>query len=203
MLDVGAPTDRGRDQGSDMNAIDLLIEQHRETDELFDRFEQTEDDDAKQALASEILVSLRMHTTIEEEIFYPAVRERVPDTEDDVLEGYEEHHAVELLLDELEGMSPEDERFTAKTTVVIELVRHHVEEEEDQLFPEVRESMGESVLSELGERMAARAEELLAGGGQDLTKEELYARAQELDIAGRSQMSKRELIRAIGQAEAA
>lgn len=126
-------------------------------------------------------------------------READDDLEDDVLEGYEEHHAVELLMDELDGMSPDDERFDAKFTVIKEFVLHHVEEEEDEMFPQAREALGEDRLRELGEEMQARADELRAAA-DDLTKEELYERAKELDIEGRSQMSKRELARALQQA---
>jgi hypothetical protein len=78
------------------------------------------------------------------------VRELLPDLEDDVLESYEEHHVADVLCMELSTMSPEDERFTAKTTVLIENVRHHMEEEEDEWFPQVRESLGRKKLQELG-----------------------------------------------------
>lgn len=182
-----------------MDAIELLEQQHRETETLFDRFEAAGSDEQKAEIATEVIADLRVHTTIEEEIFYPALREADEDLEDDVLEGYEEHHAVELLMDELDGMSPDDERFEAKFTVVKEFVLHHVEEEENDMFPQAREALGEDRLRELGEQMQARADELRAGS-EDATKEELYERAKELDIEGRSQMSKRELARALQQA---
>lgn len=181
-----------------MDAIELLTQQHRETEALFDRFEAAADDEEKQDVAREAIADLRMHTTIEEELFYPALREAGDDLVEDVLEGYEEHHAVELLLDELDGMSPGDERFEAKFTVVKELVLHHVEEEEEEMFPQARDALGEERLQEVGEQMSRRADELRAG--TDATKEELYERAKELGISGRSQMSKRELARALQQA---
>jgi len=82
----------------------------------------------------------------------------VPALEDDVLESYEEHHVADVLVVELSAMKPEDERFTAKTTVLIENVRHHMDEEEDEWFPQVREALGRKALQELGAEMAtARA----------------------------------------------
>ena len=81
------------------------------------------------------------------------MRELVPELEDDVLESYEEHHVADVLVMELSAMAPEDERFTAKTTVLIENVRHHIAEEEDEWFPKVREALGRTVLSEIGEAM--------------------------------------------------
>jgi hemerythrin-like domain-containing protein len=91
-----------------------------------------------------------VHTYLENEVMYPRVRELLPELEDDVLESYEEHHVADLLVIELAGMKPDDEHFTAKTTVLIENVRHHVEEEEDEWFPQVREGLGRKVLQEIG-----------------------------------------------------
>jgi iron-sulfur cluster repair protein YtfE (RIC family) len=103
-----------------------------------------------------MIKELSVHAVIEEEIFYPAVRQAVPDATSTVLESLEEHHVVKWTLSELDGMSPEDERFDAKTTVLIESVRHHVKEEQDELFPKVREALGRKVLGELGDSMADR-----------------------------------------------
>ena len=86
------------------------------------------------------------------------MRALLPDLEDDVLESYEEHHVADVLCMELRPMNPEDERFDAKTTVLIENVTHHMDEEEQDWFPKVREGLGRKQLQELGER-AARGEE--------------------------------------------
>ncbi|MGW6978829.1 hemerythrin domain-containing protein [Streptomyces sp. NPDC054932] len=94
-------------------------------------------------------------TWIEEKIFYPAAREAAPDTKDHVLESIEEHHVVLWMLSELKDLDPTDERFDAKMTVLMENVRHHVEEEEKEWFPEVRKAMGRNRLTELGEQMEA------------------------------------------------
>jgi hemerythrin superfamily protein len=181
-----------------VDAIALLAQQHREVEDLFDRFEQTDAPSQQGEIARTATLELRLHTTIEEELFYPAVRAQGGELEASVLEDLEEHHVVEMLLDELDAMSPDDERFGAKFTVVSELVRHHLEEEEDEQFPLVRDAMSQQELADLGQQMEARYAELKAEAETiDLTKEELYQRAQELDIEGRSQMSKRELASAI------
>jgi hemerythrin superfamily protein len=93
---------------------------------------------------------LTVHTYVENEVMYPRVREMLPDLEDDVLESYEEHHVADVLVVELASMKPDDERFTAKTTVLIENVRHHMKEEEDDWFPKVRSGLGRKALQQMG-----------------------------------------------------
>jgi hemerythrin superfamily protein len=100
-----------------------------------------------------ILEELTVHTYIENECMYPEVRKLLPDLEDDVLESYEEHHVADVLCMELATMGPDDERFDAKTAVLIESVTHHIEEEENEWFPQVRAGLGRKQLQELGERM--------------------------------------------------
>ncbi len=97
-----------------------------------------------------------MHTYLENEVMYPRVRELLPEVEDDVLESYEEHHVADLLVVELAAMKPDDERFTAKTTVLIENVRHHIEEEEQEWFPQVREGLSRRTLQEIGAEMVEK-----------------------------------------------
>jgi hypothetical protein len=94
-----------------------------------------------------------MHAAIEEQVFYPATREYVESAKDDVLESLEEHHIVKWTLSELEGMDPKDERFEAKVTVLMESVRHHVKEEEQDMFPKGRKAMSRAALANIGERM--------------------------------------------------
>lgn len=81
------------------------------------------------------------------------MRKRVPDVEDDILESYEEHHVADVLVMELAALSPDSERFDAKTTVLIENVEHHIDEEESEWFPKVREALGRKELQELGEHL--------------------------------------------------
>jgi len=138
-----------------MDAITLLKNDHKTVEKLFKRFEKTGDDAvaAKREVVDSIIQELSVHAAIEEQVFYPAVREALPDLEDTVLEGLEEHHVAKWTLSELAKMSPEHERFDAKVTVLIESVRHHVEEEEGELFPEVRKALGRKALGQIGDAM--------------------------------------------------
>src|SRR3954452_8774857 len=139
-----------------MDAITLLREDHRTVEKLFKEFEKAgpRAGKTKAKLVKQITRELAIHAVIEEQVFYPAVRESVEDADDLVLEALEEHHIVKWVLSELENMTPEDERFDAKVTVLIENVRHHVKEEQDDLFPEVRQALGRKRLVELGEALA-------------------------------------------------
>lgn len=142
------------------DAIVMLKSDHQEIRNAFREFEKAGDGayKTKGRLVDRIIELLTVHTYIENEVMYPRVRELVPELEDDILESYEEHHVADVLVVELAAMKPEDERFTAKTTVLIESVRHHIEEEETEWFPQVREALGRKALRELGAEMAtARA----------------------------------------------
>jgi hemerythrin-like domain-containing protein len=184
-----------------VDALDLLTAQHRDVEDDVDRFRATDDPQERATIAKAVIRSLRLHTTIEEQYLYPGIRERIGDLEDDVLEDLEEHHAMEMLLDELEHLDPTDERFAPKFLVMSELVAHHVEEEEQDEFPVVREHFPAADLEQLGEQMQARYTELLQEQIRDeLTKEQLYRLAQEHDLPGRGQMSKRQLAAALADA---
>lgn len=137
------------------DAIVLLKEDHKEVRRLFKAFQDAEEGPAseRQKLVKQILEALTVHTYLENEVMYPEVRKLVPDIEDDILESYEEHHVADVLCFELFTMDPDDERYNAKTTVLIENVLHHVEEEEQEWFPKVREALGRNQLQEIGERM--------------------------------------------------
>jgi hemerythrin superfamily protein len=137
------------------DAIVLLKNDHKEIRRLFTEFEKAGDSAhaTKGKIVDKILELLTVHTYIENEVMYPRVRELLPDLEDDVLESYEEHHVADLLTMELAAMKPDAERFTAKTMVLIENVRHHIEEEEQDWFPKVREGLGRKVLQDLGAEM--------------------------------------------------
>jgi hemerythrin superfamily protein len=143
-----------------MDAITLLREDHANVRKLFKRFEGAGDGAhaEKRQIADKILEELTVHAYIEEQLFYPAVAKLKPAGSGDapeelVKEAQEEHRQVKTLLAELEGLSPEDEYFEAKVTVVIDDVRHHAQEEEEEMFPKVREAMGRSELQDLGQRM--------------------------------------------------
>ncbi|MGW4462583.1 hemerythrin domain-containing protein [Micromonospora sp. NPDC004704] len=137
------------------DAIVLLKQDHKEIKALFKEFQQAGENATKKKgdIVDRILELLTVHTYIENECMYPETRKLLPDLEDDVLESYEEHHVADVLCLELAAMKPEDERFDAKTTVLIENVTHHIEEEEEEWFPKVREGLGRKKLQEIGERM--------------------------------------------------
>ncbi|MBZ9593850.1 MULTISPECIES: hemerythrin domain-containing protein [Streptomyces] len=140
-----------------MDAIVLLRDDHKTVEKLFKQFEKTEDEDTgeRRRIADQVIEELTVHAWIEEQIFYPAAREAAPDTTDHILESIEEHHAVVWMLSEIKGMDPSDERFKAKMSVLMENVRHHVEEEEKDWFPDVRKAMGRNRLTELGRQLEA------------------------------------------------
>ena len=133
----------------------MLRADHREVERLFKQFEKAGPNAhaTRRQIVDKIIQELSVHAVIEEQVFYPAVREAIPEVEDTVLEGLEEHHIVKWTLKELEDLAPDHERFDAKVTVLIESVRHHVEEEEGELFPEVRKVMGRKRLGEIGEAL--------------------------------------------------
>lgn len=137
------------------DAITLLKTDHKRVEALFKKFEKAGENahTTKRDIVDKIIEELSVHAAIEEQVFYPAVRAAVPEADDDVLEGLEEHHVVKWTLSELDGMDPEHERFTAKVTVLMESVRHHVEEEESDMFPKVREALGRKALTEIGDAM--------------------------------------------------
>lgn len=139
-----------------MDAITLLTRDHQTVEKLFQRFEKTGPRAVKtrKQLADRIVGELSVHAAIEEQVLYPAIRENLPEVEDDVLEALEEHHVAKWVLSEIDGMEPEHERFRAKVIVLIESVRHHVEEEEEILFPKVRRALGAEELEEVGQALA-------------------------------------------------
>ena len=139
------------------DAIVVLKQDHKEIEKAFKAFENAGDNAHKEKgrLVDRIIELLTVHTYIENEVMYPRVRELLPDLSDDIDESYEEHHVADLLVMELVAMKPDADRFTAKTTVLIENVRHHVEEEEQEWFPKVREALGRKALQEIGAEMEA------------------------------------------------
>jgi hemerythrin superfamily protein len=138
-----------------MDAITLLKQDHKSVEALFTRFETAtkKGGEDRRTIVAEIVKQLAGHAAIEEQVFYPSVRTEVDSTNDIVLESLEEHHVVKWTLSELDGMPADHERFTAKVTVLMESVRHHIKEEEDGLFPKVREALGRKRLAEIGELM--------------------------------------------------
>lgn len=137
------------------DAIVLLKADHKDIKAAFKQFQQVGDRafTAKGKLVEKIIELLTVHTYIENEVMYPEVRSLLPDLEDEILESYEEHHVADLLAVELAALPPDAERFSAKTSVLVENVTRHIEEEEEGWFPKVREKLGRKQLSEIGERL--------------------------------------------------
>jgi len=138
------------------DAIVLLKQDHKEIRRLFKQFQQAGDGavGAKGKIVDAILEALTVHTYIENECMYPEVRRLLPGLEDDVLESYEEHHVADVLAMELASMKPGSERFDAKTSVLIENVSHHIDEEESDWFPKVRAGLSRSQLQDIGARLS-------------------------------------------------
>ena len=154
------------------DAINILKADHQRVDDLFKEFEDTSRKRAKAEIIAEAINELRIHATIEEEIFYPTVR---PKMEKALMnEANEEHHVAKFLIAELSVMKGNEEHYDAKFTVLSENIRHHVKEEEREMFPKVR-SLDIDMI-ELGQKMLMRKEELLENG-IPLTAEEKLLKA--------------------------
>jgi hemerythrin superfamily protein len=147
------------------DATELLQQDHETVKELFAEFEaasENEDDDEKAGIVEEITAALEAHATVEEKIFYPAVKKaRSENTKDEVREAYEEHQQIKTLLAALSALSPDDESYDAKVKVLRVDVEHHVKEEEGEMFPDARKFVGKEKLQALGKEIAAMKAELM------------------------------------------
>lgn len=138
------------------DAIALLEQDHREVEAFYKQFEQADSSSEKAELAWKICVALTVHAEIEEQVFYPAARRAIDDTE--ILDEAEvEHMSAKQLIAEIETMTPRDKLFDAKVKVLVEYVKHHVKEEETELFPKVRQADLDlhAIGRKLGERKVA------------------------------------------------
>jgi len=144
------------------DAVDLLKADHKKVKELFDDFEEAEETSEKQNIAEEAMKELRVHACIEEEIFYPALRKALGKEEEDMMnEADEEHRVAKTIIEELSTESADEDHFEAKFTVLAENIRHHIKEEESEMFKEAKKAKGLD-LEALSEKMMARKEELMA-----------------------------------------
>lgn len=174
-----------------MDAFNLLKEDHRKVDALFDQLESATGK-AKLTVFNQIKTELELHTHIEEKIFYPALEEP-EETHELTLEAYEEHDVVKNLLKELGRAKTANEEWEAQAKVLRENVEHHVEEEENELFPKAQSALGEEEIVELGERMAAEKEKKqgrTAGKGSS-SKKSGGAKKSAAKSASRSTAAKR------------
>lgn len=144
------------------DAISMLRADHRRVEEMFKEFERAHGDKSKAEIAAEICEELKVHTQVEEEIFYPAAR-RAVDAPDLLDEAEVEHASAKALIEEIEGMEAGEPLYDAKVTVLGEYVRHHIKEEQKELFPKVKEA--DLDLKELGAQIEQRKGELLGEAG--------------------------------------
>jgi hemerythrin-like domain-containing protein len=141
-------------------ALALLKKDHDTVKHLFDKFENAEGRPAKKKIVNQALAELKVHAPIEEELFYPAVRK--PVGKDIMNEADEEHHVAKVLIAELEGMDGREDHYDAKFTVLAENVRHHIKEEENEVFPKAKDAAID--FEALSKAMVQRKETLLAKG---------------------------------------
>lgn len=139
------------------NAVDMLLGHHDEIRRLFEEIDglSSRASKRKEDLVAELVTLLAKHAEVEEQVFYPAVQQEVEGQQDEVDESLEEHHAAEFILHELDGLSSDSTRYDMKVHVLQEYMLHHLEEEEEDLFPAVREALSEERLRELGAGMVA------------------------------------------------
>jgi iron-sulfur cluster repair protein YtfE (RIC family) len=142
-----------------MLATKLLVKQHRKVEALFEKLEKSSSDPTE--LLTELANDLAAHMTIEQEIFYPEVKDV---DHDQIYESYEEHALAEVALKRLLAADPEANEFKARVTALKELIEHHVKEEEEELFPEVEDKLETEKLEELGKQMEARFEQVVKAG---------------------------------------
>lgn len=145
---------------SDINAIDLLKEDHRKVEDLFEEFENAKRKDRKEKLALQICEELSVHAEIEEKVFYPQAEEVLGTDADLVDEAKVEHQSLKWLIEQIKSDSPEGDLYEARVKVLKEYVEHHVKEEEKELFPKVKKT--ELDLSEVGKELASMKKTLLA-----------------------------------------
>ena len=152
----GSSNGKGRSQRS-TDAVALLTADHQNVKAMFDRFERSRQDTLKRELAKRICDELTVHATVEEEIFYPELREAL-DADDLLNEATVEHASAKDLIAQIRDLDPQDELFEAKVTVLGEYVKHHVKEEQSEMFPKARKSGVD--LKDLGARISARKQQL-------------------------------------------
>jgi len=145
-----------------MDAMSLLKEDHRKVKKILAELESTTERGVKtrEELFTKVKQELVIHEAIEEEIFYPALKEH-PKTKEIALEGYEEHHFVDTVVAEIEGVAYDDEKWGAKFKVMKENLEHHIEEEEGEMFKQAKQVFDQDELTRLGESMKARKEDLI------------------------------------------
>lgn len=186
--------------------VTMLEQDHRKVEQLFEQYTSSQDP----SVVQEICTELTVHATIEEEVVYPVVARELPDGKELDKEARKEHKEVEDAILEIERLGYDDPGVAPFMETIIQGVTHHVQEEESEMFPKLREELDRSKLTDVGEKLATAKENALkklgaaapAGSRVDgnlasMTKDQLYEEAQKADIEGRSDMTKDELIEAL------
>jgi hemerythrin superfamily protein len=174
-----------------MDVIALLIADHNRVRGLMARYKEAVETSEKRQLASKIIDELQIHMAAEEKVFYQSVKDRSEEIGGDVDEGYEEHHVAKLLIQEIDALEPGSDTWLAKMTVLIESVEHHVEEEEEELFPSVRSKTNIGWRSDLGVQLGDIEVDLGATpleAKMQLSSAALHELASIENIPGRSSM---------------
>jgi hemerythrin superfamily protein len=187
-----------------IDGITLILNDHRNVEEFFARYEQASGTDEKLRLVAKMIEELTMHAAIEERVLYPLIDERLGGDEELKQHAVEEHEEARAVLAELEHMPVSDPRFDEKVKELIDDVRHHVEEEETELLPRLRDALTEQELRSLGQQLreakvtapVSPSQEFGSGPGA-ASKAELYERAKAQGVEGRAGMSKEELAREV------
>ena len=193
------------------DVIDLIQRDHRRVEQLFRKLESDGTSNSEKAeLLKQVADELIPHSKGEEEVVYPAITAALPDEREDVEDGVAEHHHVEESLTQLLAMAPDDPGADGLLAAMVAEVRHHVEEEEQDILPAYRKATDADKRAEVGAAFAARKDAERATRGlppaaaasaadlESLTRDELYERAKEAGVEGRSDMTKDELIKALG-----
>lgn len=158
------------------DAINILKDDHNKVKDLFDRFEETDKLSEKKKIAAQCIMELKIHTEIEEKLFYPTVRNA--GIELDIMnEADEEHHVAKLLIAELEQMNGSEDHWEAKFMVLAESVRHHIREEEGEMMPQARQSDIDFIL--LGQDLLQMKQQLKRGGVPQSPEERLISRVSQ------------------------
>jgi hemerythrin superfamily protein len=193
------------------DVVGVIKAQHRTIDRLLDKA-MAQDGDVH-ALLQQVADLLIPHSEAEESFVYPSIKQHQPDEADEVKDGVAEHHHIEGLLEELLGEDPSGPGYDGKLAAMIGELRHHVEEEEQELLPVLTEQASDEEREELGARFAEvtnhqledeaegdRRPSAKSSVGDGVTRNELYEQAKDKDIPGRSTMSKEELAEALDEA---
>ncbi len=169
----------GSETSEEINIVEQLRKDHEKIKMLFREFESAKKVEEKQHVVRQAITELEIHALAEEQIFYPAVRKDSPDAASNLDESFEEHHVMKFLIGEIKRMSPENARFDAKFTVLAEKVKHHIKEEEAELFARAR--TGHLNLEELGKELTAAKVSIRANA----KKKELKATPERTRTKGR------------------